>query len=98
MIVLDITSDEAQDLRIDYPYWIARYPVTVAEFGAFGEAEGYQIQRWWTHTGWDWREGRWDSQVKEQWLREWLKGRPKELRGEPMRWREQRQAQLTEVV
>ncbi len=34
-------DDEKQDLYIDYPYWIARYPVTVVQFSAFMDAGGY---------------------------------------------------------
>lgn len=81
---------ERQDLRIDYPYWIPRYPVTVAQFGAFIAAGGYETQRWWTTTGWSWRQGGWDSQVEEDWLKDWLKSRPIELRGRPMWWDDQR--------
>lgn len=80
-----------QNLIIDYhPYWMTSYPVTVAQFGAFVEAGGYQRQDWWTPTGWDWRQGRWDSTVEEDWLRDWLKRRPPELRCQPMWWYEQR--------
>ncbi len=34
-------------LEIPYPYWIARYPVTVAQFGCFVEDSGYTQERWW---------------------------------------------------
>lgn len=81
---------ERQDLSIDYPYWVARYPVTVGQFGVFIDAGGYATQEWWTETGWAWRQGRWDSQVEDEWLRRWLKTRPVELRGEPMWWSQQR--------
>jgi formylglycine-generating enzyme required for sulfatase activity len=83
-------GDPANELRIDYPYWIARYPVTVAQFQVFIEAKGYEESRWWTSTGWEWRQGKWDSQVKEGWLRDWLKRRPAEQRHVPMWWNEQR--------
>jgi formylglycine-generating enzyme required for sulfatase activity len=78
-----------EQLRIDYPYWMARYPVTVDQFRRFVEAQGYAEQNWWTQTGWEWRWGRWDSQVKESWLRDWLKRRPVELRAAPFGWDEQ---------
>jgi formylglycine-generating enzyme required for sulfatase activity len=83
-------GDDEQGLSIDYAYWIARYPVTVAQFGAFIAAGGYAKPAWWTARGWAWREGRWDSRVDETWLRAWLKTRPVQLRAEPMGWREQR--------
>ena len=33
-------------------YWIAKYPVTNAQFRLFIEAGGYKEKRWWTDTGW----------------------------------------------
>jgi len=75
-----------QQLEIPYDYWMARYPVTIAQFGAFVTAEGYENDGWWTPTGWCWRRGEWDSRVKEDWIRNWLKQRPVGLRGAPMWW------------
>jgi formylglycine-generating enzyme required for sulfatase activity len=40
---------------INQPYRISRYPVTVAQYGAFVEAGGYRTQRYWTEAGWRWR-------------------------------------------
>ncbi|PDV97315.1 SUMF1/EgtB/PvdO family nonheme iron enzyme [Candidatus Chloroploca asiatica] len=39
------------------PFWIARYPVTVAQYEAF-VAEGYgdAAERWWTPEGWQWKQ------------------------------------------
>lgn len=42
-------------LSIDYRFWIARYPVTVAELDAFVKAGGYDAPEWWTDQGWSWR-------------------------------------------
>jgi formylglycine-generating enzyme required for sulfatase activity len=42
-------------LSIDYRFWIARYPVTVAQFNAFLKAGGYEGEDWWTKRGWSWR-------------------------------------------
>jgi formylglycine-generating enzyme required for sulfatase activity len=41
------------------PFWVARFPVTVAQFAPF-VAEGYgkQAERWWTPEGWKWRNQR----------------------------------------
>lgn len=33
-------------------YWIAKYPVTNAQFAKFIEAGGYNEKRWWTEAGW----------------------------------------------
>ncbi len=81
-------SDEQpqQTLTIPYDYWLARYPVTVAQFGAFVAAEGYENDGWWTPTGWSWRQGEWDNQVEDGGLKDWLKRRPAALRGAPMWW------------
>ncbi len=83
-------GDEKQDLRIDYLYWMARYPVTVAQYQCFVEAGGYENPDWWTETGWSWRQGQWDSQVEEDLLKAWLENRSAEQRGNPRWWSEQR--------
>ena len=36
-------------------YQIGRYPVTVAEFAVFMEADGYQRADYWSEAGWQWR-------------------------------------------
>jgi formylglycine-generating enzyme required for sulfatase activity len=49
-------------------FWIARYPLTVAQYAAFIEAGGYQQQDYWTPEGWTWKQetdrtqpGFWDN-------------------------------------
>jgi formylglycine-generating enzyme required for sulfatase activity len=37
------------------PYRLSRYPVTVAQYQAFIDADGYQEPRYWTAAGWAWR-------------------------------------------
>lgn len=44
-------------LNVDYSFWIARYPTTVAQFRAFTAAGGYARQEWWTALGWAWCQG-----------------------------------------
>ena len=82
-------GDDAHHVEIPYDYWMARYPVTVAQFGAFVDNKGYENPAWWTETGWAWRQGEWDSQVEEGWLRDLLELRPPKLHDEPMWWAEQ---------
>jgi formylglycine-generating enzyme required for sulfatase activity len=36
--------------------WIARYPVTVAQYRVFIDDGGYQQQDYWTPEGWEWRQ------------------------------------------
>ncbi len=38
-------------------FYLARYPVTNAEYGCFIQAGGYDTERYWTSTGWQWRQG-----------------------------------------
>ncbi|MGD8856776.1 MAG: formylglycine-generating enzyme family protein, partial [Chloroflexota bacterium] len=37
-------------------FWLARYPLTNAQYRHFVEAGGYEQQRWWTEAGWRWRQ------------------------------------------
>jgi formylglycine-generating enzyme required for sulfatase activity len=85
-------------LDIPYRYWIGRYPVTVGQFAAFVDGGGYGDETMWSDLGWRWRHGAYDSQVKEEWLRDWLKSRPAELRAMPMWWQDQRRYPNRPVV
>ena len=38
-------------------FYMARYPVTNAQYQHFIEAGGYDHQKYWTPEGWDWRSG-----------------------------------------
>ena len=41
-------------------FWLARYPVTNAQYKLFMEARGYDQQKWWTAEGWQARQnGKW---------------------------------------
>ncbi|MBI4659225.1 MAG: SUMF1/EgtB/PvdO family nonheme iron enzyme [Verrucomicrobia bacterium] len=42
--------------RIEHPFCVARYPVTVAQYELFIRDNGYERQDLWTHAGWQWRE------------------------------------------
>jgi formylglycine-generating enzyme required for sulfatase activity len=49
-------KDQHLNEHLDYDYWISRYPVTVAQFGAFvADPEGYRLDHWWTEEGLKWR-------------------------------------------
>ncbi|MBN1283941.1 MAG: formylglycine-generating enzyme family protein [Anaerolineae bacterium] len=43
------------EVNIPYAYHIGKYPVTVAEFRAFVEGDGYTNPAYWTEAGWAWR-------------------------------------------
>ena len=54
---LEAEADERGNvslIEIGYKYWMFRYPVTVAQFQAFLEADGYGLREWWSGPGWDW--------------------------------------------
>jgi formylglycine-generating enzyme required for sulfatase activity len=76
-------------LDIPYTYWIARYPIIVAQFREFIQDHGYDNRNVWTNEGWAWRTGEWDRSVDESLLLDWLKRRPPEQRGAPILWDEQ---------
>jgi formylglycine-generating enzyme required for sulfatase activity len=49
-------------------FWMARHPVTNAEYAEFIEARGYRERKYWTEAGWEWKEkkrcaqpGEWDE-------------------------------------
>jgi formylglycine-generating enzyme required for sulfatase activity len=42
--------------EIEQPYAISRYPVTNVQYAAFVQAGGYAERRYWTESGWSWRE------------------------------------------
>jgi len=58
-------------------YYIARYPVTNAQFAAFVRAGGYRERRYWTEAGWGWRE-------REGWTGPREYGEPHELPNHPV--------------
>jgi formylglycine-generating enzyme required for sulfatase activity len=82
---------------ISYPYYMARYPVTVAQYAEFVAAGGYEKPGYWTPTGWAWRRGGYDSQAPD-YLQDWLKQRPPEKRDRPFRWNEQQERRNHPVV
>jgi len=52
----------------DFPYlfWIAKYPITYAQFAPFVEAGGYTEKSWWTKAGWETKEEGWVWNVKKK--------------------------------
>ncbi len=43
------------EFDLAYPFWIAKYPVTYAQYEAFMAAGGYRERRYWTDAGWEWK-------------------------------------------
>lgn len=51
-------DDERPQHTLDLPaFWIARYPLTNAQYRPFVEGGGYDEPRYWTPDGWAWRTG-----------------------------------------
>lgn len=47
-------GDDKEEKEISYRYWIARYPVTNAQYAGFIEDDGYRRKELWSGDGWDW--------------------------------------------
>ncbi|MEZ4768460.1 MAG: SUMF1/EgtB/PvdO family nonheme iron enzyme [Caldilineales bacterium] len=50
-------GDTREERIISHRYWIARYPVTNAQYARFMADGGYDNERWWSKEGWAWRQG-----------------------------------------
>jgi len=46
---------DGAEFDLPYPFWIAKYPVTYAQYAAFVAAGGYQERAYWTDAGWKWK-------------------------------------------
>jgi formylglycine-generating enzyme required for sulfatase activity len=73
-------------------FYMARYPITNAQFAPFVEDGGYDDRQWWTEAGWAWRQGRepepdltWlaDENLRKQYA-DWLAQRPVERCSTPL--------------
>ncbi len=42
-------------INLPYDYWLAKYPVTYAQYEVFVNSDGYSNQRYWTEAGWSWK-------------------------------------------
>jgi len=52
----DAHDDEQPQRQVTLPdYLIGKYPVTVGQYRAFMEADGYRQRNYWTDDGWTWR-------------------------------------------
>lgn len=49
-------GDKKENITIPAPFLISRYPVTVAQYGAFMDASGYNDDRWWAAEGIQWHD------------------------------------------
>jgi formylglycine-generating enzyme required for sulfatase activity len=76
---------------IDNPFYISRTLVTVDQYAAFIRDGGYADgSSWWDKQGIDWRNGSFDSKVKNDDYQKHLARRAVALRSQPMQWDEQK--------
>ncbi|MBK6434154.1 NACHT domain-containing protein [Candidatus Amarolinea dominans] len=54
-------GDPPQKRRIEQRFWIARYPVTNAQYRRFMEDHGYERPEFWGQDGWAWRTGTYET-------------------------------------
>ena len=65
-------GQEQHEYNIPYPYWISRYPITQAQFGAFVDAGGYANEQYWPEAiqAGFWKDGNfkgtWDNQARNK--------------------------------
>ena len=86
-------KDERPQHSLELPeFYMARYPVTNAQYRFFIDAGGYEKEKYWTPEGWAWREGANSdlSSIKDEDLRKAyqnnLDARPLEKRNLPYWW------------
>jgi formylglycine-generating enzyme required for sulfatase activity len=87
-------DDEHPQHELHLPtFYIARYPITNAQYRPFVENGGYDEPRYWTEEGWAWRTGERepdlspiDDEETRELSRNWLTGRPVERRSRPFWW------------
>jgi formylglycine-generating enzyme required for sulfatase activity len=80
---------------LDYEYQIMQYLVTNAEFRAFIDDHGYDLEQrgqYWSADGKGWRTGTWQADLRvygeeyREAFEKWLAGRPVERRSRPFFW------------
>jgi formylglycine-generating enzyme required for sulfatase activity len=64
---LGLSWGASREIDLTYRYWVSKYPVTYAQFGAFLR-EGYRERKFWTAAGWRWKGDQqqpryWDSVI-----------------------------------
>jgi formylglycine-generating enzyme required for sulfatase activity len=87
-------DDEHPQHELSLPmFYVARYPITNAQYRPFVERDGYDDPGYWTAEGWAWRTGEREPDLSviddEEWRErytDWLAQRPVERRGEPFWW------------
>ena len=82
-------GDKKQQMKIETPFSIQKYPVTNLQFKRFMQDNGYDKKELWSDDGWSWRMGAYDTKADES-TKDWLKRRPVEKRNEPYYWHDEK--------
>jgi formylglycine-generating enzyme required for sulfatase activity len=72
--------------EVPYNYFIGKYPITNIQFARFVKEDGYHMQEYWSHNGWEWRTGKFDARTLEAVAHDWLEHRPLAKRNIPYYW------------
>ena len=87
----DKDDNPPESRTIDKPFYISRTLVTVDQYSAFIRDGGYaEGSPWWDKQGTDWRNGSFDSNVKDDEYKKHLASRTVAHRAQPMHWEEQK--------
>ena len=92
------TDNPPRKVRINHPFYIARYATTVAQFRHFVDAGGYEDEQWWDDDGLLWLSGEYDKRVQDNDYLRWLRERPLQERRAPASWAHQLQSPSRPVV
>lgn len=68
--------EEHADLELQ-AFWVARVPVTVAQYAAFIEAGSYRERRWWTPNDLEWLRG-YENKQPWRWREAPFNSRPRQ--------------------
>lgn len=49
---------DGAEFNLPFPFWVAKYPITYAQYEPFVTSGGYRQKRWWTAAGWKWKQDR----------------------------------------
>ncbi len=77
---------DKQERIIERPFAIAKYPVTNLQYRRFMDADGYNLQEFWSEEGWDWRIGTYKNEQKQELKLHFRDLRSSEDRNKPAWW------------
>lgn len=55
--------ENQQIIKLDYDYWISKYPITYAQYKAFYDDDGYKNDDYWTDAGLKWKDNKENPEI-----------------------------------